>query len=100
MDTTATIGIVAGAVVALGGIAVAIYKMCVWVKGLNDLVQHELRPNSGSSIKDAQKHQLNKLDAVLNQLDEDRKEDRAWQDGVMLMLGSHESRIENLEKKQ
>ena len=100
MSTFATIGIVAGAFVALGGIATAIYKLCVWVKSLNDLVQHELRPNSGSSIKDAQKHQLEKLDAVLEQMDEDRRDTREWQDGVMLTLGSHEARIDNLEKKK
>lgn len=92
-------GAVVGAIVAICGFLFGCYRVAVWVKGLNDLVQHELRPNSGSSIKDAQRHQLNKLDAVLEQMADDREQDREWQDGVMLMLGGHEARIDKLEKK-
>lgn len=97
---------VLGGVVSLGAIGGGFYRLSVWIsrlnggmRQLNDLVQHELRPNSGSSIKDHQGKQTQALKAIQDRLAEDRKEDLEWQQGVMMTLGNHDARIDRLEKE-
>ena len=49
-------GAVAGIILALGVIgrsAVGVYRLAKRIEETNDLVHHELQPNSGSSLRDA-----------------------------------------------
>lgn len=88
-------GAVATAVLAILGLLAVGARLVIWVKGLDTLVQHELRPNSGSSIKDAQAHQLE----ALKRIEERQREDRKWQLSVTEKLGNHDGRLAVLEKK-
>lgn len=90
----------AGGILAILGLLAAIYRAAIWIKGLNDLVQHELRPNSGSSIKDEQKHQIELLKTIKDEMAEDRRTNIEWQQGVMLTLGNHDGRLTGLENKK
>lgn len=114
-------GSVAGAVISLATLALFFYKFSVWFSRLNasnkrveelasqvqDLVGHELKHNSGSSMKDQAKKAADLSEQTMgvladlnSKIDHNQATNVEWQLSVSEKLGNHEGRLHVLESKQ
>jgi hypothetical protein len=61
------VGAISGATLAILGVLRAVYVGASWLRNVNELVQHELTHNEGSSMKDS----LLRIEQRLEKLERD-----------------------------